>query len=269
MTTVIALGRHIINALIRPKISSFYIYLRQQKRNIMLFHTRTCVTLAIVAIACFGLLSSPAFAQEQQQSSPTLTQQQQEQQTRERARFEPGLQLDRASLDQLTADWSEDQRTVMNELIEKYGPPDEGTESYLIWHENSPFARTVLSKETDTHNFPMPHEDFLEQTVKLQVPVERYEDVTRLSGSLTADRTRGELSSRCKSEKMNTLALNLAHEVINGERTAEDARHFFAETAHSLERGETVPYVQELRFPAEREGTADPDQAIEVAQNTQ
>jgi len=218
----------------------------------------SCLALLWLGICLAFVFPATAFSQE------SVPQQRPAEQEAERARFEPRLDLDRAALQELTADWSEEQKTVMNNLIEEYGPPTEGTESYLIWHDNGPFTRTILSKETNTHNFPFPHEDFLEQTVKMQVPVDRYNALTRLSGSLSADRTRGEVTNRGNSVQMNILALNLANEVANDNRRVEDARQFYAQTAQALQRGETVPYVQELQFSADQANTADPDQALEV-----
>jgi hypothetical protein len=45
----------------------------------------------------------------------------------------------------------------------------------------------------------------------------------------------------CDKEDMNFLALNLAHEIITGEKTVEEARAFQAEAVISYKRGNERP----------------------------
>lgn len=50
------------------------------------------------------------------------------------------------------------------------------------------------------------------------VPPEKYEEVAGYDGSVIAERTKGELAARCDMEEANHVALNLAHEIVTGER---------------------------------------------------
>jgi hypothetical protein len=47
----------------------------------------------------------------------------------------------------------------------KYGVPDEATASMMVWHNNGVFKRTVASRTSITHKFPVMHPDSMEQFV--------------------------------------------------------------------------------------------------------
>ncbi len=79
---------------------------------------------------------------------------------------------------------------------------------------------------------------------------------------MLVDRTAGEMAARCDHEAYNTLTLNLAHDIVTGKRTVEDARRFYAETASAYVMGRDAPYAEGLLFESAEEGVADPDEAI-------
>lgn len=132
-------------------------------------------------------------------------------------------------VDALLERWPAAPAEVAEEMRARYGEPDEATTERLIWHHNRPWTRTTVLRDEIPHHFPAPHTDFLAQSVAYRVPAEHLSDLARFNGSVGADRTVGELTARCDSEAMNILALNLAHELINGERSVEQARETFAE----------------------------------------
>lgn len=147
-------------------------------------------------------------------------------------------------------------------LVRKYGQPDEKTASMLIWYTNGPWKRTILYKEEVKHNFPKAHVDVVEQFVDHKVPADMLDDLYRFDGSLYVDRTKGEISSRCEREEMNFLALNLAHDILTGKRTVDDARQYYANTAAAFEAGQLDnPYLKGLTFTPDRVA-ADPDQVF-------
>jgi hypothetical protein len=138
-------------------------------------------------------------------------------------------------------------------LINKYGMPDEVTVNRLIWHCKGKWKRIVITRYTVPHNFPTPHQDFLEQTVDYRVPVNLVDDLTWFDGSVYVDRTAGEVSAKCHKEAMNILSLNLVHDIVIGKRTVEEARMFYAETAEKFTKHqETSPYTEQLLFPEQR-----------------
>jgi hypothetical protein len=75
----------------------------------------------------------------------------------------------------------------------------------------------------------------------------------------TAERTAGELSARCHDEEANRLALNLAHDIVTGARTVEQARDYYAKEFADYRRKKPTPYMEKLRFVPPDGGTADPD----------
>lgn len=145
-------------------------------------------------------------------------------------------------------------------MIQKYGAPQEVTEERLIWTNNGPWKRTILTRQETKHDFPLPHTDFMEQVINYRVPVEMFDDLAAFDGSVMAERTTGELSARCDKEENNILALNLANEVITGKRTAMEAHKEFTNViAKSMASKEKHAYQQKLQFEVKSGSMADPD----------
>lgn len=167
------------------------------------------------------------------------------------------------TIDELTANWPAKSREVATTVISKYGLPQETTASMLIWNGNGPWKRTILYRDPVPHDFPKPHVDLLEQFIDYGVPPDKFDELALYDGSVIAERTKGELSARCDKEEMNFLALNLAHDIVIGRRTVNDARRFYAETAMAAMRGETPQYIQRLRFEPQVARAADRDRPFQ------
>jgi hypothetical protein len=157
------------------------------------------------------------------------------------------------------ATWPEKTRRLAAQLITKYGPPAEATERQISWYGNGPWKRTTLYKEEVQHNFASPHKNVLEQTVNYRVPLDKLAPLAQFNGSIVVDRTRGEISSTSDAEDINFLALNVADDLIRGERDAEQARTYYAQIVRARMIKEPEPDLQSLKFkPAAN--TADPDE---------
>ena len=154
--------------------------------------------------------------------------------------------------------WPQTTQGFAIELIGQYGLPQELGARRIAWYHNGPWKRTVLYRDTVTHNFPVPHQDVIEQTVNYRVPAEKVSDLVSYNGSLLIDRTCGELSCRCDSEAANTLSLNIADDIVKGERTVDQALGYHAQVFRGMQIGESEPYPKQLRFKTGETKTADP-----------
>lgn len=125
-------------------------------------------------------------------------------------------------------EWPRYSRKTAEMFLEEYGEPDEVTPSQLIWYDNGPWKRTILHRGGPIHKFPIPHRDYLEQHIDYKVPPERFDDLAGYDGSVYRDRTKGEIGAACHEEGANFLSLNLAHDIIAGERKVEEAREDYA-----------------------------------------
>ncbi len=166
------------------------------------------------------------------------------------------------------AGWPAARQKLAAELIAKYGRPQETTASQLIWGEVHPWKRIVLYRAGARHNFPLPHEDVLEQTVNYRVPELKTRDLNRYNGSLVIDRTRGELSAHCDSEAQNTIALNIADDIVNGERSVDEGLGYHAQLVRALQTHVEESYPRNLKFkilPSSQ--TADPDTEAPLLQH--
>ena len=157
------------------------------------------------------------------------------------------------------ASWPEKTRRLVAQLITKYGTPAEATERQITWYGNGPWKKTTIYKEEVRHNFASTHQDVLEQTVSYKVPVDKIAALVQFNGSVVVNRTRGELSSSADSEELNFLALNVADDVIRGERDVEQARTYYAQIVRAKMIKEPEADLQALELkPAT--STGDPDE---------
>ncbi len=146
--------------------------------------------------------------------------------------------------------------------MEKYGDPAGITDTMLVWHKTGPWKRTIVYNEPVEHKFPKPHEDVLEQFIDYKVPPEKFSALAEFDGSVVVNRTNGEISARCDKEGMNFLALNLAHDIVSGKQSVEDARQKYADTAAAAMKGEKPQYTTGLEFQKPEGNTADPDEPV-------
>lgn len=156
------------------------------------------------------------------------------------------------------AGWSESSRMAAAEAMAAYGMPDEMTATMATWHNSGPFTRTVVYAEAVPHRFPAPHDDVMEQFVDYRVPPAMFDELAMYDGSVMAARTTGELSARCDKIAFNMLALNLAHEIVTGAMTVEQARTTYAEQVVASKAGQPARYTERLLFTP-MPGAADPD----------
>lgn len=94
----------------------------------------------------------------------------------------------------------------------------------------------------------MPHKDVLEQFIHYDVPPDQFDHLAHYDESVVAERTKGELSARCDKEAANILALNLADDIIKGEKSFEEARQAYAEAMQQVMDGDPPQITQELTF---------------------
>jgi hypothetical protein len=158
--------------------------------------------------------------------------------------------------------WPEQSREAAQAAIDKYGEPDEASESQLIWHRRGEWKRIVASKAFYKHDFPAPHEDSVETFIDYRVPPDKFSELAAFDGSVIVERTAGEVSARCHDEEANRLALNLMHDIVTGARTAREARDYYAKEFADYRRKKPTPYMDALRFAPNAEGAADPDRRV-------
>jgi hypothetical protein len=156
--------------------------------------------------------------------------------------------------------WPAVSKEVAQMMIDKYGDPQGITPDMLVWNNNGPWKRTIVSREPVMHNFPTPHPDLLEQVIHYKVPVAKYDDMAAYDGSVILERTKGEMSARCDKEGANFLALNLANDVATGKKDSQQARTYYTQAIKTFkETGELDPYMKGFVFDVPGGGTEDPD----------
>jgi hypothetical protein len=158
--------------------------------------------------------------------------------------------------------WPEESREATQLVIDKYGEPQELTDTLLVWHHPGPWKRIVASKAFYQHNFPMPHQDSIESVIDYRLPVDKFTAIAQFDGSVIAERTSGEVSARCHDEQANFLALNLMHDIATGAKSVQEARDYYGTEVLDYRRKRPTPYMERLRFAADPGSAPDPDTRI-------
>jgi hypothetical protein len=161
------------------------------------------------------------------------------------------------------AGWPSQSQEAAKLVLDKYGTPDEVTDSQLVWHNRAPWKRLVATRAFHRHEFPTTHFDSVQGIIDYSVPPEKLSELGAFDGSVIVDRTPGEVSARCHDEEANTLALNLMHDIVVGKKDVQQAREYYTQEFLDYRRGKPTPYMQQLRFAAAGHGeAADPDHKI-------
>lgn len=171
------------------------------------------------------------------------------------------MQATQMSVQDAISDWPKDHQERAQQLIDKYGQPQEATGSHLTWFGNTPWKRTTLYMTEHQHDFPKPHKDYLKQTIDYRVPPEKACDIAEFDGSVIIDRTAGELSARCDLEGANLLAINLTDQIVTGKTDVAQARKTYGENISKMMQGEMTPLMQSFQFSQPTGSTADRDQS--------
>jgi len=168
------------------------------------------------------------------------------------------MKVDQAMVDKITSAWKAEPKMLAQKMISKYGMPQEASANRLLWMNNGPWKWTELINEEIQHDFPMPHHDMLKQVIAWKVPADKFDELAEYDGSVVVERTKGELSARCDKEEANFLAINLAHDIISGKRSAGDARKMYTEAVGEMKHPQ---YMAGLMFQTMTGNQGDPDKA--------
>ncbi len=170
--------------------------------------------------------------------------------------------VDRQTVEEIIAEWPDEPAEIAETMTDAYGMPHEAAPSELLWYGNGQWKRTELYRDGVPHHFPKEHTDYLKQVVDYHVPPEKFDELGRFDGSVYVDRTNGELAAKCDQEVANVLALNLAHDVITGEMSVDEARQEYAVSIIKTEMGAEPEYTRELQFDLPAGDERDPDETI-------
>ena len=174
-------------------------------------------------------------------------------------------------VERIVGTWPDPPKRVARQMLAKYGPPNEATPTKLLWYRNGPWKRTQITSDVVVHNFPAPHTDFLTQVIDYRVPPEMIDLIAQFDGSITVDRTTGEVAARCDAEAANVLGMNMVHEIVTGKRSVEEAREITAQSTVAYSMGRSAPYAERLLFEVPQGGTEDVDESMvsgAIAQQT-
>lgn len=173
--------------------------------------------------------------------------------------------INEKSVERHISQWPQDSKDAADGMIKKYGLPEDVTKEQLVWRNVGPFAKVVVYQTPAKHLFPAPHNDVVEHFVYYASPsADKVAQIWEFSGSVGLDRTMGMMSARSDSEAANILALNLADQIIKGEKTIDDARLEYGKNVAQLSDSSQQPshLTQTLVFSTSNNKVGDPDHTI-------
>lgn len=144
--------------------------------------------------------------------------------------------------------WASPSADVGRRLLDEYGTPDDVTPNQLTWNRRGPWKRTVVWNRKPIYRSPT---DMAVMKQTIDYPLSRAEagGLLVFSDSLEIDLLHGELSSRADREEINFLALNLADEIVRGEKNIAEAQIEFVRQLQLAASGKITPYMTGLLFP--------------------
>lgn len=172
----------------------------------------------------------------------------------------PAMAVDQAKVDEMVKGWPARPQLAVKQMVSQYGMPAEANQESIVWKNAGSFKRITVTKNETPHDFPKPHMDFMEHTIAYTIPAHKVGDVAAFDGSVTVDRTQGEMSARCDLESHNILALNTAREILLGKKDVAQARKSFVDTLNEHLQGKHPEMMSKLMFTASTESVAFADQ---------
>ncbi|MFI5345020.1 MAG: hypothetical protein ACHQ51_01480 [Elusimicrobiota bacterium] len=155
-----------------------------------------------------------------------------------------------APIEAVTADWPEKARLLASATIREYGRPDEVRADQLTWTRRHPWTRIAVYRDAQSIENP----NNLLQSLPYEVSPRRWRALSAFDRGVAYDPIRKELVARGESEGANLLALNLADDIIEGNRTPAEAAEFYDRTLDLARSGKSSSYMFRLMFsPALRE----------------
>ncbi len=159
----------------------------------------------------------------------------------------------------LVAGWPPEAAKRAAMLIKKYGAPQGAMPDRLVWVNPGVWRETIVYRDGTPHAWPMPHMDYIEQSINYRTPVQAFTSWAMFDGSVHGERTRGRLAATCDNEPMNFLAINLANDIATGQRDPKEARYFYENTARAYKAGKRHSYTEGFVFPVSKQYMGDPD----------
>ena len=221
-----------------------------------------CLGLAAILVSTTGI----AFAQYQ---APVKSQPDATEKSDMSEKSNPEGASNPSDVDSIIANWSKNVQSQARMLIERYGKPNMVDAIELSWINNGPWRKTVLHRDGFTQSMIGRDRDHLEQTISFKVPEDKIADLQRFDKRIEVNQTVGELTSHADSESMNFLALNLANDIVTGQRNVQAARTFYQKVKMFEKVGKSSPYLNGFVFALDNSGkTGEPDDATQYEGET-
>lgn len=154
----------------------------------------------------------------------------------------------------ILANWPRESRTTANLAVKRFGPPVSASPEALAWNKSGPWGRTEVFRSGEKRSFPLEHRDIIRQSVPRQVTAEQAAILEQMDIGLSVAGKPTLLSSISDSEESNFLGINVADEVLSGERSPEEARAFYRKTSQAAAAGKSSPYTERILGASDKSG---------------
>ena len=149
--------------------------------------------------------------------------------------------------------WPSSSRGLAGTLVAKYGVPDLSGETAMVWYDNGGWKRTVAYRDAEPREEGARDAFHLKQSILYRIPEDKIAALRQFDRRITIDKELRMMSTQSESEAENYLCLNLAHEIVVGKRSVEDARQFRRRARMLSEAGMSVPSLSGFVFTLEKD----------------
>jgi hypothetical protein len=158
-------------------------------------------------------------------------------------------QIAKTSLEQrrargVVAGWPRESAAAAARVIDKYGTPDQIETAEVSWFDRAPFARIDVYRDAPDPSRPYA----LRQLVAYVVHADKWSELKVFDRGVAYDPGLQALVACSDREDINLLALNLADEIVRGEKTSLEARALFDRTLALAYAGKSSRLTSKLLF---------------------
>lgn len=143
--------------------------------------------------------------------------------------------------------WANPSALEARRLIDEYGPPDEVYSSKLVWRGRGAWARTAVW-DLPPQYVDESEKTVVEQTVLYPLGKDEIASLQSFSSNIVASRSEGTLGVRTNDEQVAYLTLNLADEIVKGEKSVDQAKVDYRRIQRLRDSGKESPYLMGLLF---------------------
>lgn len=170
--------------------------------------------------------------------------------TRDTTRDMTTTTVTREQVDRFVTTWPVETRRFVTTNFETFGAPVAATNEFVVWHNAGPWEKVMVTNQAyDNTVLVGGPKEFMTTWLTMDVPAAKACDLMRFNPSIMVNQTAHQVGVMSSSQEMAFATFNLAHEIIQGSRTVEDAQRQLVTVSRTIQQGGARdPITMQLNF---------------------